>query len=397
MDILKQYLNEALEQSKGRKIGVFGYGAFGAVTYCALEALNVDPGCFYDMDPKRINETFFGKQIKGLWECPGDSVFIVDVFNDPQVMQAFAAENNLTEGVHYSSLHGIFGYKKCDVVDPLLSYNRIDDCTGFTIFDKYKSAETPYKIVTLGGSTSDCTFGKLKSWPEFLHEILSDRDLDNVVISGGLVGYTSAQERDKFLRDVIQMRPDMVISLSGDNDIGWSHCDPENNYYADYLANQIVEPIYSHCLEKNESIHYGLNEKMSDAERWYRNHRVIHSVASEFGILHICFLQPCILADAYHMSDFESGWMTRLRAEGMTEHNTVTRLFEGYPDFYNEAAELMAPAEGFVDITDCFLSSSGVFVDGIHYCEEGNRILAERISDEILKVRRNVNKLYREN
>lgn len=387
MDVLKQYLSEALQQAKGRPIGIFGYGAFGAVTYCAMEALNVEPVCFYDMDPERINGTFFGKPIKGLWECLGDSSFIFDVFNDPQPMKSFAEKNNLTEQLHYSSLHGLFGYKKCDTVDPLLIYNRIDDCIGFTYFDKYRTTENPYKIVTLGGSTSDCTFGSIKSWPEYLHTILSEHNVDNMVISGGTVGYTSAQERDKFLRDVIQMKPDMVVSLSGDNDIGWSHCDPENNYYANYLKYQIVEPIYSHCLEKNETIAYGINENMSAAERWYRNHRLIHFVSSEFGISHICFLQPCILADAYRMSSFESDWISILKTKGMTQHNTVTRLFEGYSGFYREVLELIKSADCFTDITDCFTSYSGVYIDGIHYCEEGNKIIARRIADEILKVR----------
>ncbi len=388
MDLLKQYLTEALELAKGRDIGIFGYGAFGAVTYNALISMGVTPSCFYDMDTDRMSKPYFGKKVKKLQECVEESAFVIDVYNNPESMKKRAEELNLVENEDYSSLHGIFGYRKCDMVDPLLVYNRVDDFTGFTVFDQRKKGSDALRIVTLGGSTSDCTFGGGTSWSEYLHQILADRDIDNVVMSGGLVGYTSAQERDKFLRDVLPMKPDMVVSLTGDNDVGWSHGDPDNNYYSSYLAQQIVEPIYSHCLRQNESIGFGLNEKVSSSERWFRNHSIIHSIASEFGITSLCFLQPCILSESYEMSDFEKGWMDCLKKNGFGELSTIDRLFEHYSDFYREASDLMTSAEGFVDIADCFSSYNGVYIDGIHCSDEGNRIIADRIADEILKLKR---------
>ena len=382
MDLLKQYLSEALEQAKGRRVGVFGYGLFGAVAYCALEVLGVDPYCFYDTELRRVNKSFFGKPIKGIWECKRDSVFIVDVFKDPRFMDEYALKNGLVEGEHYSSLHGVFRYEKLEMVDPLLTNNRNDDVPGFTFIGERTAAEGAYTIVTLGGSTSDCNYGSITCWPVLLHDILSERGVNNVVVSGGVLGYTSAQERDKFLRDVIPMKPDLVVSLSGDNDIGWTHCNPERNHYARYLEDQIVEPIYRYCLKGDEKVCYGLNEEMSDAERWYRNHRIIHAVASEFGIAHRCFLQPCIVADAYRMSDFETQWMSKIK-----EEKIANRLFDNYPGFYLEATKVMNPDEGFVDLTDCFSSCSGVYLDGVHCDERGNRMLAERIADEILQMK----------
>ena len=388
MDLLKQYLVEALELAKGRDIGIFGFGAFGAVAYNALVSMGISPYCFYDVDAIRLGTPYFGKEVRELSKCVEDSVFVIDVYNNPDSMKKRARELNLIENEDYSSLHGIFGYKKCDMVDPLLVYNRVDDYIGFTVFDQRKKGSDALRIVTLGGSTSDCTFGGVTSWSEYLHQILADRNIDNVVMSGGLVGYTSAQERDKFLRDVLPMKPDVVVSLTGDNDVGWSHGDPENNYYSTYLAQQIVEPIYSHCLRPNESIRFGLNEKMSSAERWFRNHSIIHSTASEFDITALCFLQPCILSESYEMSDFEKGWMECLKRNGLGEVSTIDRLFEYYSDFYREASELMAFAEGFVDITDSFSSYSGVYIDGIHCSDEGNRIIADRIADEILNLKK---------
>lgn len=387
MDILKEYLEEAFEEAHGRELAVLGFQSAGAVVYCAMKLLGKTPECFLDIDRHRIGKDYFGIPVKAiddvLSQNPGQ-YYIIDAFPFSAVIRTRAERFGLSAGKDYTQLHGLFHYDICDLIDPLLVYSRSEDVLpGFRICDNPADDRKKLKIAALGGSTTDPSYSGLKSWPEYLHETLEERGIPNTVFNGGIVGYTSSQERDKFLRDVLPLKPDVTVILTGDNDIGWNHCDRDHNYYSSYLMEQLVNPVYRKAVRKDEEVYLGRNVERSDSENWFRNQEIIQSVGNEFGICVITALQPSILSAGYRMSPFEEGWMQILGGQWKEEYRSVRGLMENSSAFYKDAGKRIAERPGYEDLTGALNELSGVYFDGIHCDEQGNRLLARRFADII--------------
>ena len=100
------------------------------------------------------------------------------------------------------NLFNLNGYQKVlrwNCLDPLLGYSREDTISGFYLHGEDK--ENVLRIVTLGGATTDFSYSHIKSWPQFLHEMLLLKGIENAVYNGGMNGYTSCEEREKMRRE----------------------------------------------------------------------------------------------------------------------------------------------------------------------------------------------------
>ena len=111
------------------------------------------------------------------------------------------------------------GTKEPFCFDVTLSYNRI--IKQFEGFELFGDIDNPYavRIVALGGSTTESTLFFVKGWVQFLAEYLCRDNISAIVYGGGTSGYTSSQELLKFIRDVIPLKPDIVLSYGGGNDL----------------------------------------------------------------------------------------------------------------------------------------------------------------------------------
>ena len=384
-NILKDRLQKALKKSGRRKIAIFGYQTPALITSAALIDLHANLDCYLHLNHYMEGTEFFSRPVRSLEEVlqqNRDHYFIIDVSHLKHQFNQVIKQYDLSEK-EYSRLGGLFKYEACDLIDPLLAYNRMGDLAGFHIFGDQQDKRA-IRIATLGGSTTDWTYSHMKGWPEYLHENLEEADVPNVIFNGGIVGYTSVQERDKFLRDVLQLSPDLVLVLSGDNDIGWNHGYRDRNFYSGYLIDQIVDPVYRKSKEPFEEVGYGLNEDIEDYENWFKNQKLCRTISEEMGIKFYCFLQPSIFTAGYQADPFEKGWLDIMLGTGRNSFRTVSNITENWKSFYDGARKLISSENGFADLTDAFDEISGVYIDGIHCCEVGNEILAEKIRDVIL-------------
>lgn len=280
----------------------------------------------------------------------------------------------MIEGIHFTNLNGLFKSKYCPLFDPILGFSRIDDIVGFKRFGTNDGKLL--RIVTLGGSTTDFSYSGIQSWPELLHEHLNAQGVPNVIYNGGISGYMSAQERDKFIRDVLPLKPHIVLCLSGINDVSWNHCRKDAPHYPSYMVEQVFTP----SLENSKKDYtLGYSPELSDYANWYDNQSLIGGIASEFGIKYHCFLQPCIFSGHYLKSEFEDGWLSVLLKDGLMEHRAVKRIYEGWRSFYDGADRLIRENPFIHDFSCIFDGFSGVYLDGIHCSLQGNRIIMERI------------------
>ena len=123
-----------------------------------------------------------------------------------------------------------------------------------------------------------------------------------------------------------------------------------------------------------------VNTAVSLAVRgWAESSRTIHDMCSGRSILYVHVLQPSQL-------DAGSKKLTeREIAHGRAEASWIAGAHLGYPWLRKMGEKLKADGEHFIDCTQIFASESGdIYYDCVHFAEEGNRMLAKRIAEEML-------------
>ena len=88
----------------------------------------------------------------------------------------------------------------------------------------YVEKEKPdhiYRIVTLGGSTTAGKYENEQTYPRMLERILNDQEkgLNYQVLNFGVWGYNSCDLKTVYKKEVLGFNPDMIIIMSGWNDI----------------------------------------------------------------------------------------------------------------------------------------------------------------------------------
>lgn len=395
---LKIVLLEVLQKIDHRKIIILGRRRISAVIFCALRSMGKDIAYFLDPEitesSGESSEVFFwGKPVYPgyyiLYEN-ADEIAVINSLHYTEMTDPLMHAYGLEEGMNYFNLRRYQKVRRWNLLDPLLGYSRQDHMQGFHIHGQKDGKGL--RIAVLGGATTDYSYSAIKSWPELLHEILLTKKIDNTVFNGGMNGYTSCEERDRMLRDVPALKPDIVISLSGECDIGWIMVSRKHPWYASYYEKKIGGIIKKSTKEHQVSWFsldkealYGKQYKVTDYENWINNERIIHAVAKGIGSRFYCFLQPFMLVGNYCMSPFEKGWMEIYQREGVKEMPSLKRIADRYRDFYRGAKELVKEYTYMYDLTGVFDQASGVYSDGVHYDEAGNYLIAEAICNVIMQ------------
>lgn len=248
------------------------------------------------------------------------------------------------------------------------SYKEGEKYPGFVVYGEEN--ENDYKVVTLGASTTDGNINWDKSWPCFLYERISEKK-KVTVYNGGIAGYSSGQELIKLIRDVIPLKPDLVIVYDGHIDIG--NTDTRKPYAFPYL-----EKIFKFAGENMNGLTEGIETdtgivRMNTAfENWLSNIEIMQAVTSLRGIRFLSFIQPSRLimggskVDRWRFSHI-SFWL-----EG---------YLKPYLDFKREIQDrrIEDSHEYITDLTGIFDDNPEVYMDAVHVYEKGNEIIADAI------------------
>lgn len=260
-----------------------------------------------------------------------------------------------------------------DILDPLIGYTRrYRNLCGFQVFG---FPNAPFRIITLGGSTSDPTLENVKSWSEILHDMLCDMGIEAAVYAGGIVSYNSAQECLKLLKDALLLQPTIIISYSGVND---AYVTTEEKYpfvrpyLRAILENGLKYDSQNKILTKRLSVKEvdaGVEDNSSCADIWLRNEKNMYAICKEQGIVFHAFLQAHNMDYCYYEALFGNEIITRVR---MT--------YDKIRKYQNET-----DIPWLHDVTDIFDGESGIFYDHCHAYEKGNRIIARNILPIVLR------------
>lgn len=292
-------------------------------------------------------------------------------------------------------------------LDPHLSHShdpsaleQLEGCAvipGFTVYGE-SDDEDVLRIIALGGSTTDPVPGY--DWPRSLFELLEAKGVRVQVFNGGVSGYSSNQELLKLIRDVMPLDPDLVVSLSGINDLGFLHSvkghpmvHPYQRKIMLHLVEASSEPpivlpntvlalrhVMSSRRESAKGVNWGPVVRTEPVDQWLRNVRMMGSIAEEFEFNYLCFLQPIMGIGEYALSEKEK----EMLEEAIDRYAWRKKNYlEAVGTFYAGASEGMNRLSYCVDLSDAFAGSSGLYRDARHQNVRGVRALADAILDEI--------------
>lgn len=298
-------------------------------------------------------------------------------------------------------------------------------------------------VVGHGSSCNDQTISA------HLERILSEKYPGVMVINAGVAGYYSPIEFLKITNEILFYDPEIVISLSGTNDfrhdpvalpgrepqyfllpyhinlmetlegtnrLWWSTgnflrniVQPINRLYVTFLVKNAVQAIMgkrvgsksSSELLENVKSGFGLNsvtdddvsqiredgfkEKMDGNIIPYTSYiKYIESIVHTAGSKYYFLLQPILFTESRQLSKQEK-LALEIAKVGLYKRYEID-VFQRARYFWNEVDKRLNDAlENYYDFRDVFEYGDEAYSDHIHYSDAGNRVIAERISNILIK------------
>ena len=223
-----------------------------------------------------------------------------------------------------------------------------------------KEEEDSIRIVVLGGSTSSEIFHP-ELWVSKLFYRLLAENRKVVIYNGSFPGDTIVDELLRLLRDAPILRPHIVISMSGVNNL--APVDGLNQFHSGRLISWVktLAPGRAYCS--------GLPGEESLYAFWRRNESVIKTVSEFYGARFFGFLQPINTT----MEDMS------LREKSLYEIETC---LTGAEEFRNSAGD----EEGYINLLRLFEHQDEMYFDICHYTERGHEIIADKVFEKIYPV-----------
>jgi hypothetical protein len=263
---------------------------------------------------------------------------------------------------------------------------------GFVAFIPPEVKEWPRPwIVALGGSTTDPLLGN-GSWPGALARLMQRQHIKGTVINGGVGAYTTSQELIKLVRDVVELKPDIVISYSGINEQGkWGqlpypmvHTRQRDLFNQMFSQTRKPPPIFTNTVfllmhlgqEKRQTdvaIEYGIPTKKSSGEFWMRNVELMHAIAEAEKIRYVSIIQPVIGVSGTEPEPRHVHKMVGSYRQDLRQSYVLAQAAAKTRPYLEDFSGLLA------NRTDVF------FDDARHISEEGNEIVSRRMLDMLKK------------
>lgn len=332
-----------------------------------------------------------------LYEDPDSMMVVVAADHFQQARQTLEGMG-LQLGVHFKSIRRFLPetYEAPYYYDPVCGFNVATQQEGMQGFGVFGDADSPtaLRILTMGGSTTDAFLYPFRSWSEFLHLMLEQRGIENVVFCGGVAGYRSSEELLKIIRDGIGLAPWLVLNLSGSNDLSVFDYPYINGYMrtiSTYLE-QHSSGLDTRFGMNAFGVSWGRGGVKTDASQseedyysfWFQNQKMIHAVCEAFGIRHLTFFQPN-MCNGKKLTAYEQEYFLNACYWGpdrMTPEQTMRRARA-----FRERARRDAGKESWlVDLSGIF-DNEEVYLDRLHVNETGNRLIAVHMIQEMERLR----------
>lgn len=225
-------------------------------------------------------------------------------------------------------------YEHDEYIGFSIDYSPIGGKPGWAVYGDERLPGT--RIMVLGGSTSSELYFQ-ENWISKLYRKFRQNGIKTVIYNGAHEMEDVSKELQRMCRDIHHLRPDIVISMSGVN-------------------NLIKYGGKFSCWYKESTFEY-----------WIRMETYMKTLAESEGARFLPFLQPINLV----MKE------TSLEETLLFIHDTCRQggsfcTQSGDGDFY-------------YNLMDLFHHRDNMFIDGIHYSEEAHEILAGIVYDTVME------------
>lgn len=240
-----------------------------------------------------------------------------------------------------------------------------------------KEKETNIKIVTLGGSTTDEEQYLIPSWPRIMFEKYCKENV--TLYNGGIVGYTSSCELIKMTRDILYLKPDMIVVLDGYNDIyqGVKKKEFQSLYN---IMGYVKKDIYSSALHSkvDQNIFRGYSLDYDIIGKWLTNIESMYAIAKIQNINFYSFMQPMVASQKIHIKH-------GLSIQKMC-HVISDQEIADYMRLFREFGKNIKKTHPYIHDLSHIFDEKDVYMDNAHVWERGNEIIADSIW-EVIKPR----------
>lgn len=241
---------------------------------------------------------------------------------------------------------------------------------GFEVFGK--NAVDDFRIVVLGGSTTDGSLFPFKTWPQLLFEKIGRDDI--TIFNGGVVGYTSSHEMVKLLRDVFFLNPNMVIVYDGFNDMA-AQSGQSSFAFSDLqkiinYVDQYKNKLWLDFFVEGVAPYTGICPDIDKFDIWLNNIRRMRVICENEEINFYGILQPTLYSKLSRTKEEEGLLWSTWR---------INNCYEWANEFRGRVKKVIDSGEPIYDLSHIFDADSDIYMDDCHVYEKGNRIIAEYI------------------
>lgn len=367
----------------GKKVYVYGTGIVESRIPECLKLLDICFGGFLiDTPDMEDNDAIISYDVKYIDEILNEKNYFIWVYDKKKVKRldelGFVSYKNYIcyQGGNYIPLN------RKQILDVNLGNNYLADSKypGFTVYGADK--EKDFRIMVLGNSTTDGKLYSFKSWPELMYEELCTKGIKDITVyNGGVYAYTSGQELLKLIRDVLPLKPDMIIAYDGYCDLIMYFSYPLSNGYLNKVFELAGENIQNgedevSFSDKTIFTYYGIEAKKDMFEMWLSNTRTMYAIASERNISFYSFCQPMLSSKKGKTEKEKNMLLSMYNPEIVNLMNgsfrkRMNQIRDKQPDYMH-------------DLSHIFDDEKDVYMDQCHVWEKGNRIIAREITQIIL-------------
>lgn len=252
---------------------------------------------------------------------------------------------------------------------------------GITVYGDDQDSD--FKIAILGGSTTDDLYDR-RTWAKILYEMLCEDASGQAITiyNGGTCGYASTQELIKLIRDILPLKPDLIILYDGYNDL----CqDPRKPFAFPYLQSIFYYAQGNESIEKKgndgfggdvSEINMGVETEEDYFENWISKVELMQAIATAKKIPFLSFIQPSRFS--MHNKTVKDEWYLSSFAFWTKDHHQAM-------DFRNrlDKENLEEKYDYITDLSGIFDDYPEVYRDACHVWEKGNQIIADKILNVI--------------
>lgn len=244
--------------------------------------------------------------------------------------------------------------------------------------------DNSYRIMVLGSSTSHEGYFSYDSWPKMLYGLLSEKGYSVQIFNGAIRAYTIQMMLAKCIRDLPDIKPDLIICYSGGENSGmYGYTKPSapflNSYMKDVFKNaSVTEKKYVNYIEGVRTTIEEEDEANQLAKDYLYSCDVLKGVCDAFGIPLLNFFYcHAGMCDTKNLKDTDREAAYHYRWFMKSEHDRKRAN-----DFYKLVKTRMKPWS--FDHTELFKDMDDVYIDAIHVNEKGNRIIAKDVYSRVV-------------